>query len=166
MLWHPAYVGLGSNLDEPAMQVRRAMVALAELPRTRLIRCSGLYGSKPMGPPTQPDFVNAVAGLLTELEAAEFFAELRALEHALGRGPARERWGPRRIDLDLLLFAQLRMGGPELQLPHPGIVERNFVLYPLAEVAPELSVPGCGRVAKLVTRVSSEGIWRLDSGTR
>jgi 2-amino-4-hydroxy-6-hydroxymethyldihydropteridine diphosphokinase len=85
MLWHPAYVGLGSNLDEPAMQVRRALVALAELPRTRLMRCSGLYGSKPMGPPAQPDFVNAVAGLLTELEAAEFFAELRALEHALGR---------------------------------------------------------------------------------
>jgi 2-amino-4-hydroxy-6-hydroxymethyldihydropteridine diphosphokinase len=166
MLWHPAYVGLGSNLDQPAIQVRRALAALAELPRTRLIRHSNLYGSKPMGPVAQPDFVNAAAGLLTQLGAVEFFAELRALEQALGRSPPPQRWGPRRIDLDLLMFAQLRSDGPELQLPHPGIVERNFVLYPLCEVAAELPVPGCGRVAELAARVSSEGIWRLDSDTQ
>jgi 2-amino-4-hydroxy-6-hydroxymethyldihydropteridine diphosphokinase len=138
---------------------------LAELPQTRLIRRSNLYGSKPLGPVAQPDFVNAAAGLLTQLGAADFFAELRALEHALGRGPAHQRWGPRRIDLDLLMFAQLRSDGPELQLPHPGIVERNFVLYPLAEVAPELPVPGCGRIAELLARVNPDGLWRLDSDT-
>jgi 2-amino-4-hydroxy-6-hydroxymethyldihydropteridine diphosphokinase len=166
MLWYPAYVGLGSNLDEPAMQVRRALTALAGLPQTRLVRCSHLYGSSPLGPVAQPDFVNAAAGLLTQLEPSALFGELRALERELGRLPPRERWGPRRIDLDLLLYSQLRQDGPELQLPHPGIVDRNFVLYPLAEVAPELPVPGLGRVAELAARVSSKGIWRLDSETQ
>jgi 2-amino-4-hydroxy-6-hydroxymethyldihydropteridine diphosphokinase len=166
MLWHPAYVGLGSNLDEPAMQVRRALKALAGLPQTRLVRWSHLYGSTPMGPVKQPDFINAAAGVLTQLEAPQFFGELRALERELGRLPPRERWSARRIDLDLLLFAQVRQQGPELQLPHPGIVDRNFVLYPLSEVAPELPVPGYGRVAELAARVSSMGIWRLDSDTQ
>jgi 2-amino-4-hydroxy-6-hydroxymethyldihydropteridine diphosphokinase len=163
MLWHPAFVALGSNLDDPAMQVRRAFAALSELRSTRLVRQSSLYGSKPMGPVAQPDFVNAVAGLLTALDVTEFFAELRQLEHALGRAPARERWGPRRIDLDLLLFGDLTLRAAELQLPHPGIVERNFVLYPLAEVAPELLLPGCGRVTELLARVGCEGLWRLDN---
>ena len=165
MLWHPAYVGLGSNLDEPAVQVRGALAALGKIPATRLVRASSLYGSRPMGPVSQPDFINAVAGLLTQLEVGDFFSQLRALEGQLGRLPPRERWGPRRIDLDLLVFAQLRIDTPELQLPHPGIVERNFVLYPLAEVAPELPVPGCGRIAELLARVTPEGLWRLDSDT-
>ena len=165
MLWHPAYVGLGSNLDEPAVQVRRAFAALGQIPETRLVRQSSLYGSRPMGPVPQPDFINAAAGLLTRLEVHDFFVHLRALERQLGREPPRERWGPRRIDLDLLVFAQLRIDTPALQLPHPGIVERNFVLYPLAEVAPELPVPGCGRIAELLARVNPEGLWRLDSDT-
>ena len=122
MLWHPAYVGLGSNLDEPVVQVRRAFAALATIPETRLVRTSSLYGSRPMGPVPQPDFINAAAGLLTRLEAGDFFARLRALERELGRMPPRERWGPRRIDLDLLVFAQLRIDTPALRLPHPGIV--------------------------------------------
>jgi 2-amino-4-hydroxy-6-hydroxymethyldihydropteridine diphosphokinase len=165
MLWHPAYVGLGSNLDEPAEQVRRAFAALGQIPETRLVRASSLYGSHPMGPVPQPDFINAAAGLLTRLEAGDFFEHLRALERQLGRMPPRERWGPRRIDLDLLVFGQLRIDTAALQLPHPGIVERNFVLYPLAEVAPELLVPGCGRIAELLARVNPEGLWRLDSDT-
>jgi 2-amino-4-hydroxy-6-hydroxymethyldihydropteridine diphosphokinase len=165
MLWQPAYVGLGSNLDEPVVQVRRAFAALATIPDTRLVRESSLYRSRPMGPVQQPDFINAAAGLLTRLEVGEFFSRLRGLERQLGRTPPRERWGPRRIDLDLLLFAQLRLDQPELQLPHRGIVERNFVLYPLAEVAPELPVPGCGPIAELLARVNPEGLWRLDSDT-
>ena len=165
MLWHPAYVGLGSNLDDPVVQVRRAFAALATIPDTRLVRKSSLYGSRPMGPVPQPDFINAAAGLLTQLEVGDFFEHLRALERQLGRMSPRERWGPRRIDLDLLVFAQLRIDQPELQLPHPGIVERNFVLYPLAEVASELPVPGCGRIAELLARVNPEGLWRLDSDT-
>lgn len=163
MLWRAAYVGIGSNLDEPARQVRRALAALPELPQTRLVLNSSLYGSKPLGPAGQPDFVNAVAALLTQLEAAAFFSALRALEAALGREPPRVRWGPRRIDLDLLVFAAQRLDSPELTLPHPGIVQRNFVLYPLLEVAPELNVPGCGRVTELAARAHPAGIWRLDN---
>ena len=166
MLWHVAYVGIGSNLDQPADQVQRALRALSQLPQTRLVLQSSLYGSKPMGPATQPDFVNAVAGLLTQLDMAAFFGALRALESALGREPARVRWGPRRIDLDLLLFDAERLDGAELTLPHPGIVQRNFVLYPLLEVAPELNVPGHGRVTELAARVDAAGIWRLDNNPK
>jgi 2-amino-4-hydroxy-6-hydroxymethyldihydropteridine diphosphokinase len=162
MLWHPAYVGIGSNLDQPAGQVRRALTALADIPQTRLVRQSSLFGSTPLGPPAQPDFVNAVAGLLTQLEADRLFSALRALETALGREPPRMRWGPRRIDLDLLAFGEQRLDSPELTLPHPGIVQRNFVLYPLFEVAPGLNVPGCGHVAELAARADPTGIWRLD----
>jgi 2-amino-4-hydroxy-6-hydroxymethyldihydropteridine diphosphokinase len=162
MLWHPAYVGIGSNLDEPAGQVRRALAALADVPQTRLVRQSSLYGSRPLGPAAQPDFVNAVAAMLSQLEVDAFFSSLRALESALGREPPRVRWGPRRIDLDLLLFGEQRLDRPELTLPHPGIVQRNFVLYPLLEVAPGLNVPGCGRVAELAARADPAGIWRLD----
>jgi 2-amino-4-hydroxy-6-hydroxymethyldihydropteridine diphosphokinase len=162
MLWRPAYVGLGSNLEEPAQQVRRALAALPALPHTRLVLNSSLYRSTPLGPQSQPDFVNAVAALLTQLEAKPFFHALRALEAGLGREPPRVRWGPRRIDLDLLVFAGQRIDSPELTLPHPGIVQRNFVLYPLFEVAPGLNVPGCGRVAELAASADPTGIWRLD----
>jgi 2-amino-4-hydroxy-6-hydroxymethyldihydropteridine diphosphokinase len=162
MLWHPAYVGIGSNLDGPAGQVRRALAALADVPQTRLVLQSSLFGSRPLGPAAQPDFVNAVAGLLTQLDAGSFFSALRALETGLGRRPPRVRWGPRVIDLDLLVFGEQTLDSPELTLPHPGIVRRNFVLYPLFEVAPGLNVPGCGRVAELAARAESAGIWRLD----
>jgi 2-amino-4-hydroxy-6-hydroxymethyldihydropteridine diphosphokinase len=161
MHWFPAYVGLGSNLDEPRRQIERAFAALAGLPGTRLILRSRLYGSKPLGPVPQGDFVNAAAGLLTTLEPDAFFRELRALEPRLGRQPPRERWGPRTIDLDLLVFGAERRESGELLLPHPGIVERNFVLYPLADIAPELTIPGRGRVRELAAAVSPEGIWPL-----
>jgi len=159
-LWRPAYVGIGSNLDDPPARVRAALAALAELPGARLIASSSLWWSAPFGPVVQPDFCNAVAALLTTLEAREFFASLRGLETRLGRTPPRERWGPRRIDLDLLAFAGERSVYPDLVLPHPGIVERNFVLYPLAEIAPDLQLPGLGRVAELAARTSTQGIRR------
>jgi len=160
-LWRPAYVGVGSNLEDPRAQVQRALGRLAQLPLTRVEVTSPLYRSKPVGPIAQPDFVNAVAGLLTELEAPALFAELRALEAALGRPAKHERWGPRVIDLDLLSYARERRTGPDLVLPHPGIPERNFVLYPLADIAPDLDLPGLGRVAGLAGRVVTEGISRL-----
>ena len=162
MLWHPAYVGLGSNLDDPEAQLRRALAALPGLPHTLLVRASSLFGSKPLGPAAQPDYVNAVAGLLTQLAAPEFFDALRALESALGREPPRVRWGARLIDLDLLLFGAQQLSSPGLTLPHPGIVQRNFVLYPLLQVAPGLYVPGCGWVSELAARADTAGIWRLD----
>jgi 2-amino-4-hydroxy-6-hydroxymethyldihydropteridine diphosphokinase len=160
--WRPAYVGIGSNLEDPAGQVRRALAALAALPATRLVRASSLYRSEPLGITPQPQYVNAVAALLTQQELPVFFEGLRALERQLGRQPPRQRWGPRIIDLDLLMFSQLSHASADLTLPHPGIVQRNFVLYPLREVAPELHVPGSGRVAWLADRADRSGIWRLN----
>jgi 2-amino-4-hydroxy-6-hydroxymethyldihydropteridine diphosphokinase len=162
MLWQPVYVGLGSNLEQPALQVRRALEALPTLTRTRLVSQSALYGSKPWGLAEQPDFVNAVAALLTQLTAQQFFQSLRALETQLGRTPTRVQFGPRRIDLDLLVFGQLQLDTPELKLPHPGIMQRNFVLFPLLEVAPDLMIPGNARVGEIAAQISPGGIWRLD----
>jgi 2-amino-4-hydroxy-6-hydroxymethyldihydropteridine diphosphokinase len=106
-----------------------------------------------------------VAGLLTQLSAEEFFGALRALESALGRAPPRVRWGARLIDLDLLLFGARQLDSPGLTLPHPGIVQRNFVLYPLQQVAPGLYVPGHGWVNELAARADPAGIWRLDDNS-
>jgi 2-amino-4-hydroxy-6-hydroxymethyldihydropteridine diphosphokinase len=161
VLWRPAYVGVGSNLGDPRAQVLRACERLAHLPGTRLELSSPLYRSRPLGPIAQPDFVNAVTGLLTQLEPRSLLAELRALETVLGRPPEHQRWGPRVIDLDLLSYAHERHSEPELMLPHPGIPERNFVLYPLADIAPDLDLPGLGRVAELAGRVTAEGLARL-----
>ena len=160
-LWRPAYVGVGSNLEDPRAQVLRAISRLARVPRTRVELTSPLYRSRPLGPIVQPEFVNAVVGLLTQLEAPALLAELHALEGALGRPAAHERWGPRVIDLDLLSYARERRSAPALTLPHPGIPERNFVLYPLADIAPDLDLPGLGRVAELAGRVTAEGLARL-----
>jgi 2-amino-4-hydroxy-6-hydroxymethyldihydropteridine diphosphokinase len=157
-IWQPAYVGVGSNLGEPRREVESACARLANLPGTRCVSVSRLYRSKPFGPVVQPDFVNAAVGLLTQLAAPELLSELRALEHAFGRPPERVRWGPRILDLDLLCFGRERRAEPALVLPHPGIVERNFVLYPLSDIAPDLELPGLGRVTELKGRVTSEGL--------
>jgi 2-amino-4-hydroxy-6-hydroxymethyldihydropteridine diphosphokinase len=160
-IWQPAYIGVGSNLDDPRAQVASALTHLAHLPRSQLVLSSRLYASRPMGPIAQPDYVNAAAALLTQLEPLALLTELRAIESAMGRPVQRARWGPRVIDLDLLSFARERRTDAILTLPHAGIVERNFVLYPLAEIAPDLDLPGLGRVAELAGRVSSEGLTRL-----
>jgi 2-amino-4-hydroxy-6-hydroxymethyldihydropteridine diphosphokinase len=158
----PAYVGLGSNLDDPAAQVRAALDALARLPRTHYIASSALYRNPPMGPPDQPDFVNAVAGLLTALPAAELLAALQAIEDAHGRQRDGPRWGPRRLDLDLLLYGTLRVESAALVLPHPGLAERPFVLIPLLELAPGLRIPGGASIAKLAAAAGDGQLARLD----
>jgi len=157
----PAYVALGSNLDDPRAQVERALAALDQLPQTRCVLRSSLYRSRPFGPVEQPDFVNAVAGLLTTLEPATLLASLQALETSLGRERPVVRWGPRRIDLDLLVHGSARIAEPGLELPHPGIAERAFVLAPLAEIAPDLDVPGVGRVNALLAALDSSLLERL-----
>lgn len=159
--WLPAYVGIGSNLDDPASQVRRAFAALGTLRATRLVASSPLYRTAPFGSVEQPPFVNAVAGLLTQLSPEDLLAELRRLERDLGREPPRERWGPRRIDLDLLVQGCETRCTDALKLPHPGIAERDFVLVPLADIAADLDVPGVGRVAALRARVTNRGVQRL-----
>lgn len=160
-IWQPAYIGLGSNLQDPGVQIRRACSGLQGLADTRLLRVSPFYRSKPFGPVRQPDFINAVAGVLTRLDSRALLCELLALERALGRPAERTRWGPRIIDLDLLVFGRERRDDPDLTLPHPGIVERNFVLYPLCDLAPDLEVPGLGRAAELKGRLASEGLESL-----
>jgi 2-amino-4-hydroxy-6-hydroxymethyldihydropteridine diphosphokinase len=159
--WQPAYIGLGSNLADPRRQVLGALTHLGQLPRTRVVSTSRLYASRPFGPVAQPDFVNAAAGVLTQLEPGALLEAMRAIETAMGRPAERVRWGPRLIDLDLLCYARERRTDAALTLPHPGIVERNFVLYPLAEIAPELELPGLGRVAELAGRVTSDGLTLL-----
>ncbi len=158
-----AYVGLGSNLDGPAQRVERALHALAGLPQTRLASRSDLFVTAPWGVTEQPSFVNAVAALDTALGAHDLLAALLDIERAAGRVRGTERWGPRVLDLDLLLHGELCLDEPGLQLPHPHLAERAFVLVPLAQVAPDLDVPGYGRVVDLLARTRSSGCRRIDS---
>jgi 2-amino-4-hydroxy-6-hydroxymethyldihydropteridine diphosphokinase len=160
--WTPAYVALGSNLDDPARQILRAFDALAELPKTRLVLRSPRYRSRPLGPVDQPDFVNAVAGLLTQLEPVPMLRQLKSLESRLGRSADVVRWGPRLIDLDLLMHGDTSIDDAELTLPHPGIAERAFVLVPLADVAPAVVVPGRGRVGVLLAGVDAASLERIE----
>jgi 2-amino-4-hydroxy-6-hydroxymethyldihydropteridine diphosphokinase len=159
--WQPAYIGVGSNLDDPRSQVKRALARLAQLPGTRVILTSPMYASLPFGPVPQPDFINAVTGVLTQLEPRALLAHLRAIEVQFGRAVQHEKWGPRILDLDVLIYAHERSSDAELTLPHPGVVERNFVLYPLADIAPHLEVPGLGLVSELKARVSPKGLRQL-----
>jgi 2-amino-4-hydroxy-6-hydroxymethyldihydropteridine diphosphokinase len=159
-IWAPVYIGVGSNIDDPRAQVLKAIEKLGTLPaqQFRVVLVSPLYGTKPFGPVAQPDFVNGVVGAVTQLEPLALLKELQAIEAAHGRPAERQKWGPRVIDLDLLIYGNERRQDPALTLPHPGIVERNFVLYPLADIAPDLDVPGLGRVAGLRSRVARSGI--------
>jgi 2-amino-4-hydroxy-6-hydroxymethyldihydropteridine diphosphokinase len=159
--WLPAYIGIGSNLADPAAQVTRAIQALDRLPRCRLVVSSPLYLTRPFGEVVQPPFVNAVAGLLTQSTPEELLAALRDLERSLGREPPRERWGPRVIDLDLLVVGREERATETLTLPHAGIAERDFVLYPLADIAADLDIPRLGSVAVLRSRVANRGLERL-----
>lgn len=158
----PAYVALGGNLGDPRRQVAAALDSLGRLPHTRLIAHSRLYRSRPMGPQDQPDFINAAAGLLTQLDARSLLREMQGIETVLGRTPSAVRWGPRLIDLDLLVYGSQICGDEALKLPHPAIHERNFVLYPLAEIAPDLFIPGRGTVVELARQLGSDGLAPAD----
>jgi 2-amino-4-hydroxy-6-hydroxymethyldihydropteridine diphosphokinase len=156
-LWVPAYIGVGSNLGDSRARVLAAFEALAAVPRTRLIARSRLYRTRPFGPVQQGDFINAVAGVLTQLPAPALLQAMRGIESAAGRVRA-ERWGPRTLDLDLLVHGTGRIATAELVVPHPGIAQRGFVLAPLAEIAPTLDVPGMGRVEVLLRALAEDGI--------
>jgi 2-amino-4-hydroxy-6-hydroxymethyldihydropteridine diphosphokinase len=157
----PAYIALGSNLEDPAVQVRRAMESLSLQQGIRLELRSRLYRTNPLGPQDQPDFVNAAVGVLTELSARQLLDTLLSIEKFMGRD-RRERWGPRIIDLDLVWMVGEPVDEPGLTLPHPGVSERNFVLYPLADIAPSLRIPGHGRVADLAGRIGDAGLSALE----
>ncbi len=152
--WWPAYIGIGSNLESPENQVRQAIAALADLPGSVLVSESGLYRSAPMGPSDQPDFINAVAALLTQTKAHDLLHQLQDIERKQGRPRGGERWGPRAMDLDLLAYAGQIINDDDLIVPHPGIADRNFVLLPWQEIAPNYRVPGQAEVAALAANIS------------
>ena len=158
-----AYIGLGSNLEDPVSQVQAARAAIAALRGVRETAFSGLYRSTAMGAPNQPDYVNAVMAVATTLSALDLLKALQAIELSQGRVRSGERWGPRTIDLDLLLYDQEQIALDILTVPHPGIREREFVLYPLAEIAPPgLLIPGQGALADLVRACPRRGITAID----
>ncbi len=161
-LWRPAYVAVGSNLDQPRERVIEGFERLAALPESLLVLRSRSYLTRPMGPQDQPDFVNAAAGLLTQLSARDLLEALLGIERTMGRN-RQERWGPRILDLDLIWITGEAIDEPGLRVPHPGVSERNFVLYPLRDIAPTLLIPGHGMVANLASQVNSDGISVLES---
>lgn len=154
-----AYIGLGSNLDDPRAQVERASRTLQKLDPA--MRLSSLYMSAPMGPQDQPHFINAVAEMRTCLSPEALLDELQAIEQAHGR-KRDQHWGPRTLDLDLLVYGDEKISTPRLVVPHPGLPERAFVLYPLAELAPALRIPECGTAAALAARLPGNDVERLE----
>jgi 2-amino-4-hydroxy-6-hydroxymethyldihydropteridine diphosphokinase len=160
-LWRPAYVGLGSNLDSPRERVLEAIERMKALAATRLELRSHLYLTRPLGPQDQPDYVNAAVGLLTQLTARDLLGELLGIERSMGRN-RQERWGPRVIDLDLLWLVDAVIDEPGLTVPHPGVSTRNFVLYPLADIAPMIKIPGFGPVLDLKRDAGGDGISVLE----
>ena len=155
-----AYVALGANLGDPAATIRAAFGALANLPESRVVHCSSLYRTAPVGNTEQPEFINAVAALETTLAPESLLDALFDIEARFGRIRA-EKNGPRTLDLDLLLYNNQQLNLPRLTLPHPRLHLRAFVLYPLAELAPDLQLPGHGSIAAWLPAVANQGISRL-----
>ena len=147
-------MGLGSNLSDPIEQVNRALCSLDELAQTRVVSSSQLYGSAPQGPQDQPDFLNAVCLLETQLTPMDLLQALQGIEQAQGRVKNRH-WGERLIDLDILLFDDLTVSLPELTIPHIEIANRDFVLMPLFEIAPDANVPNQGSVRSLISQLNT-----------
>jgi 2-amino-4-hydroxy-6-hydroxymethyldihydropteridine diphosphokinase len=158
-----ACIGLGGNLGDVAAAIESAWAGFDALPQTKLLRRSRLYRTPAWGMTAQPDFLNAAAMLSTTLSADELLAELLRIERQAGRDRdmQSERWGPRALDLDLLLYGDAVIAHPGLCVPHPHLHERAFVLVPLAEIAPDVLVPGRGRVDTLLEMVNAQGIVAL-----
>lgn len=157
-----AFIGLGSNLDEPVVQIDRALRAIAALPNTVNLATSSFYRNPPMGPADQPDFVNAVTAVDTSLSAPALLDTLLEIELAQGRVRSSQQWGPRCIDLDLLLYGDRQLDYERLTVPHPGLRERDFVLSPLYEIAPTLVLPGGERLGDLIQRFALDSLVRIE----
>ena len=159
-----ACVGLGANLGDAAATVREAFVALGRLPGTRLLRASRLYRTPAWGVTAQPDFVNAVVMLETTLEPTALLESLLRIERDAGRdrrADGSDRWGPRTLDLDLVLFGDRVIDTPRLKVPHPHLHERAFVLVPLVEIAPDIRIPGRGAAVDALATMASGDIQAL-----
>ncbi|NVD05704.1 2-amino-4-hydroxy-6-hydroxymethyldihydropteridine diphosphokinase [Vibrio sp. JPW-9-11-11] len=156
------FIAVGSNLSSPVAQANAAIDALKALPKSEFVGASSLYSSTPMGPQDQPDYINAVVELETELTPLELLDCTQAIELEQGRVRKEERWGPRTLDLDILLYGNEVMDSERLTVPHYGMKEREFVLYPLAEIAPNLTLPCGTRLEDLLKVVEQNGlrIWQ------
>ncbi len=162
--WRPAYVGIGSNLDDPAARVAAAIEALRARDDLHAFTASGIWRSAPVGTGPQPDYFNAVAGFLWRGTPAALLEVLLDTERQHGRVRDGVRWAPRRLDLDLLMVSDLVIDSPRLTLPHPRMTERAFVLRPLAEIAPDLVVPGAAAVGTLLAAVADQSVERMGAG--
>jgi len=159
-----AYIGIGSNLDNPAAQVRRAVATLADTPGIRLLRHSPWYRTAPIGPPGQDDYINGVAELETALEPEMLLDALQAIEQQHGRVRL-ERWGSRTLDLDIVLYSDLEIHTPRLTVPHREMSRRGFVLQPLADLVPHLVLPDGRSLQTLLASCPLHGIVRLSNGS-
>lgn len=156
------YIGLGSNLAQPLQQLQQAIAAMVHIPETKVIRLSSLYRSRPMGPQDQPDYVNGVVELASALTPRQLLKELQKIELQQGRVRKANRWGPRTLDLDILLFGQQIIADQELTIPHYGMQQREFVLYPLAQIAAKLQLPDGQSLAQLLANCPLNGLTKLD----
>lgn len=156
------FIAVGSNLGDPVTQAKVAIEAIKQLPQSHTVSCSSLYSSTPMGPQDQPDYINAVVEIQTELTPLELLDCTQTIELEQGRVRKEERWGPRTLDLDILLYGNEVMDSERLTVPHYGMKEREFVLYPLAEIAPNLTLPCGTRLNELLSIVDKNGlrIWQ------
>lgn len=158
------YLGLGSNLASPIEQLYSARMALANVDGISEIAFSSLYSSPPMGLQNQPDYINAVMAIETNLSPLELLAITQSIENEHGRTRT-ERWGARTVDIDILLFGDEILNFPDLIVPHYGMTERAFVLYPLFEIAPNLEIPTHGKLADLVARCPLGGLEQIANAT-
>jgi 2-amino-4-hydroxy-6-hydroxymethyldihydropteridine diphosphokinase len=156
------YIALGSNLEDPLAQANRAIVALKQLPNTKVADISPFYRSKPLGPQNQNDYLNAVIKLTTNLSSIELLDELQTIEKAQGRVRKDNRWGARTLDLDILLYDDLVINSERLTIPHYHMKNREFVLYPLFDISPELILPDNDKLYDLVTRCPKNELTKWD----
>jgi len=156
------FIGLGSNLADPQQQVRSAQKALKTLPMTQWVASSSLYKSPPMGPQDQPDYINAVVELETILSPHDLLDCLQQIEQQQGRVRARH-WGERTLDLDLLLYGDEIIADDRLHVPHPGIAQRAFVIYPLAEIDADIVIPEKGAISELLLSCPRDGLERIEN---
>lgn len=155
------YIGLGSNLDNPLQHIQTAIHDLCSIEGIRVVAVSSLYQSPPMGPPDQPDYVNAVLSLETALTPHQLLDLLQSIEQLHGRERKRH-WGERTLDLDILLYGEQTLNDARLQIPHPGMLERAFVLYPLAEIAPNIEIPGAGKLQDVLSSCPQGDLEKID----
>lgn len=158
-----AYIGIGSNLSTPIKQIQEACAALKTIPQCIWKTVSSCYASKPMGPQDQPDYANAVALLETQLSCRDLLLQLQQIEQQQGRVRKAERWGPRTLDLDIILYGDVQISEPDLVVPHYGCKEREFVIYPLAEISPDIVFPDGETLQAVKKRLPLNGLQRVSA---